>query len=132
MYPIVGFTPEIPTFKNETLAVSVSDRVVFEGAMQYIHPAKDFEKLLPESINHLIGCPPLGETVSGNDKARILAVSQKLTEADMDVLGHRPFADVGEALDFALEKIPGGTPGLLPRSGDCLPVLKPRTVKGNP
>ena len=58
MYPIVGFTPETLTFKNETLAVSVSDRVVFEGAMQYIHPAKDFEKLLPESINHLIGCRP--------------------------------------------------------------------------
>jgi nickel-dependent lactate racemase len=57
------------------------------------------------------------------EKATILAVSHGLAEADMEILGYKPFKTVQEALAFALAAIPDGTIGILPRGGDCLPVL---------
>ncbi len=56
------------------------------------------------------------------EKADILAVSHGLVETDMQILGYKPFKTVRDALDFALQKIPGGNIGILPRGGDCLPV----------
>ena len=58
------------------------------------------------------------------EKADIFAVSDGLTEADMMILGYKPFKTIQDALDFALQKAPNGTIGILPRGGDCLPVLK--------
>lgn len=57
------------------------------------------------------------------EKANILAVSHGLAEADLKILGYKPFKAVRDALDFALATIPDGTIGILPRGGDCLPVL---------
>ena len=58
------------------------------------------------------------------EKADIFAVSHGLKEADMKILGYKPFKTVRDALDFALQKKPDGTIGILPRGGDCLPVLE--------
>ena len=57
------------------------------------------------------------------EKANILAVSPGLAETDLKILGYKPFKTVRDALDFALATIPDGTIGILPRGGDCLPVL---------
>jgi nickel-dependent lactate racemase len=57
------------------------------------------------------------------EKANILAVSPGLPETDLKILGYKPFKTVRDALDFALATIPDGTIGILPRGGDCLPVL---------
>lgn len=58
------------------------------------------------------------------EKADILAVSHGLADADMQILGYKPFKTVRGALDAALQKKPGSTIGILPRGGDCLPVLQ--------
>ena len=57
------------------------------------------------------------------EKSTILAVSQGLAEEDFKILGYKPFKTVRDALDFALAAIPDGTIGILPRGGDCLPVV---------
>ncbi|MFQ5484055.1 MAG: nickel-dependent lactate racemase [Desulfobacterales bacterium] len=57
------------------------------------------------------------------EKVTILAVSQGLEEEDFEILGYRPFKTIQTALDFALAAMPDGTIGILPRGGDCLPVL---------
>jgi nickel-dependent lactate racemase len=58
------------------------------------------------------------------EKANILAVSHGLSEADLEILGYKPLKTVQDAFDFALATIPDGTIGILPRGGDCLPVLE--------
>ena len=63
------------------------------------------------------------------EKASILAVSHGLAEADFEILGYKPFKTVRDALDFALTAIPDGTIGILPRGGDCLPVLDDKAKK---
>jgi nickel-dependent lactate racemase len=60
------------------------------------------------------------------EKADILAVSHGLANTDMRILGYTPFKTLQSALDFAVQKKPGSTIGILPRGGDCLPVLQDR------
>lgn len=57
------------------------------------------------------------------EKADILIVTDGLPHEDIDILGYKKFDSLKDALDFALGKIPGGTVGVLPRGGDCLPYL---------
>jgi nickel-dependent lactate racemase len=58
------------------------------------------------------------------EKAHILVVSRGLADADCKILGYKPFRTVQDAIDFALRKHPNSTIGILPRGGDCLPVLE--------
>ena len=57
------------------------------------------------------------------EKARILLVSDGLADDDVALLGYERHADLQAAVDRALELAPGGTIGLLPYGGDCLPVV---------
>ncbi|MFA4965608.1 MAG: nickel-dependent lactate racemase [Thermoleophilia bacterium] len=57
------------------------------------------------------------------EKATILAISDGLSDTDIELLGYRRVPDLQAAVDAALELAPGGTIGLLPYGGDCLPVL---------
>lgn len=57
------------------------------------------------------------------EKATILVVSEGLSNEDIALLGYERHPDLQSAVDRALELIPGGTIGLLPYGGDCLPVV---------
>lgn len=57
------------------------------------------------------------------EKARILMISAGLSEEESKILGYRKMNTLQEAIDFALQNIPDGKIGILPRGGDCLPVL---------
>lgn len=57
------------------------------------------------------------------EKADILLVSDGLTPADAAVLGYRKLASLQEAVDLACRRFPAGTIGVLPRGGDCLPII---------
>lgn len=58
------------------------------------------------------------------EKSRIFSVTQGLTEEDIRVLGYEAHSSVSSALDKALEMIPGGSIGVLPKGGVSLPVLR--------
>ena len=57
------------------------------------------------------------------EKADVYLVSDGLGEEDSRILGYRKFATLPQAVEKALERFPGGSFGLLPRGGDCLPIL---------
>jgi nickel-dependent lactate racemase len=57
------------------------------------------------------------------EKADVYLVSDGLSQKDSAVLGYRKFATLPQAVDRALERFPQGRFGLLPRGGDCLPIL---------
>jgi len=57
------------------------------------------------------------------EKADVYLVSDGLTEEDSLILGYRKFATLPQAVDRALDRFPQGRFGLLPRGGDCLPIL---------
>jgi lactate racemase len=57
------------------------------------------------------------------EKADIYLVSDGLTQEDSAVLGYRKFATLQQAVDGAWERFPQGRFGMLPRGGDCLPLL---------
>ena len=57
------------------------------------------------------------------EKARILLVSDGLSDDDVELLGYERHVDLQAAVDRALQLKPGGTIGLLPYGGDCLPVV---------
>ena len=56
------------------------------------------------------------------EKARILVVTDGLSDDDIGLLGYRRMPDLQTAVDAALELVPAGTIGILPYGGDCLPV----------
>lgn len=57
------------------------------------------------------------------EKATVLMVTEGLSDADVEVLGYRRMSDLQTAVDYALERAPGATFGLLPYGGICLPVV---------
>jgi nickel-dependent lactate racemase len=57
------------------------------------------------------------------EKATILLVSDGLADDDVALLGYERQPDLQAAVDRALELRPGGTVGVLPYGGDCLPVV---------
>jgi nickel-dependent lactate racemase len=58
------------------------------------------------------------------EKASVFLVSDGLTDReDLRVLGYTRFASLQAALDEAFRRRPGAGVGLLPRGGDCLPVV---------
>ena len=59
-------------FGDKTLEVGVPDRIIFNGAMEYIRPADNFEELLLQRIKHPVGCEPLEEMISPSEKILIL------------------------------------------------------------
>jgi lactate racemase len=58
------------------------------------------------------------------EKAQILVVSHGLSDEDVEVLGYKREESVQSALNKLLTLNPGAAIGILPRGGDCLPVLK--------
>ncbi len=60
------------------------------------------------------------------EKADIFLVSDGLTEEESKLLGYTRFPGLQEAIDAAAARFPGGSIGILPRGGDCLPVPVPR------
>jgi len=57
------------------------------------------------------------------EKADILLISDGLSEEDISVLGYTKFDSLQTAIDFAMEKKPLAKVGIIPRGGDCLPIL---------
>ncbi len=57
------------------------------------------------------------------DKARIFSVTEGLSKEDIAAMGYTPFPTVQEALDKALELIPGATIGIIPMGGISLPII---------
>jgi nickel-dependent lactate racemase len=57
------------------------------------------------------------------EKADVYLISDGLAEEDSLILGYRKFATLPQAVDSALKRFPRGRFGLLPRGGDCLPIL---------
>ena len=57
------------------------------------------------------------------EKADVYLVSDGLGEKDSLVLGYRKFETLAQAVENALGRFPRGRFGLLPRGGDCLPIL---------
>lgn len=58
------------------------------------------------------------------EKAEISIISGGLSQTEVEVLGFRSFPTVQTALTQALARNPQATIGLLPRGGDCLPILQ--------
>jgi lactate racemase len=58
------------------------------------------------------------------EKADIFLVSDGLSQADGNLLGYTKLESLQDAVDLAARRFPGGTIGLLPRGGDCLPILR--------
>ncbi|MFP4267004.1 MAG: nickel-dependent lactate racemase [Spirochaetaceae bacterium] len=58
------------------------------------------------------------------EKAEILLVSGGLTDKEVELLGYTRFSTPQEALDYALQKNPCSSVGILPRGGDALPILQ--------
>lgn len=59
--------------------------------------------------------------ITVKEKAEIYVYSEGLTGEQTARMGYRQFASLQEAVDAALAARPGGTVGILPRGGDCLP-----------
>jgi nickel-dependent lactate racemase len=57
------------------------------------------------------------------EKARILVVTDGLSDDDIALLGYRRMPDLQTAVDAALEMAPSGMIGILPYGGDSLPVV---------
>lgn len=57
------------------------------------------------------------------ERADIYMITSGLPEEDISLLGYSRFESLQAAVDAALRKIPGGTVGILPRGGDCLPYV---------
>ncbi|MBF0531171.1 MAG: hypothetical protein HQK55_18270 [Deltaproteobacteria bacterium] len=51
-------------------------------------------------------------------------ISDGLSPEDIRLLGYTKFETLQQAVDAALERFPNGGFGVLPRGGDCLPILK--------
>jgi lactate racemase len=56
------------------------------------------------------------------EKATILMMTEGLCDADVALLGYRRMPDLQTAVDHALEQVPGGSLGVLPYGGICLPI----------
>ncbi len=60
------------------------------------------------------------------EKATILVVTKGLSDDDVALLGYERMPSLQAAVDRALELVPGGTVGVLPYGGDCLPLMGSR------
>ena len=50
-------------------------------------------------------------------------VTDGLSDADVALLGYRRMPDLQSAVDRALERASGGSVGVLPYGGICLPIV---------
>ncbi|WP_207653870.1 nickel-dependent lactate racemase [Clostridium sp. BSD9I1] len=57
------------------------------------------------------------------ERAKILIVTEGLDDKEISILGYKKNETLQEAVDYALKEIPGGKVGVLPRGGDCLPMI---------
>lgn len=64
------------------------------------------------------------------EKAAILMVTEGLSDADVTLLGYRRMPDLQTAVDDALAHKPGGTVGVLPYGGICLPIVSSAQSRG--
>ena len=62
-----------------------------------------------------------------SEKAEIFFVCDGLTDEEVRAMGYRRFPTLQAALDTALRERPEGRVGILPRGGDCLPVVRKRS-----
>lgn len=58
------------------------------------------------------------------EKASIFIYAPGLTDAQIRALGYTRFPSVQAAVDEALKRKPGAAIGVLPRGGDCLPLVE--------
>jgi nickel-dependent lactate racemase len=64
------------------------------------------------------------------DRASVYAVTEGLSDTDLDALHYTPFKTVQDALREAMKKIPGATVGIIPQGAISLPVLEERKGAG--
>lgn len=57
------------------------------------------------------------------ERCRVFTVSGGLSESEVKSLGHEKFQTLQDAIDEAERRLPGGTYGVLPRSGVSLPEI---------
>lgn len=57
------------------------------------------------------------------ERCSIFTVSDGLSESDVKLLGHEKFATLQDAVDEAERRLPGGSFGILPKSGVSLPEI---------
>jgi nickel-dependent lactate racemase len=57
------------------------------------------------------------------EKADVYLISDGLSQEESTILGYRKFGALQQAVNCARERFPTGRFGLLPRGGDCLPLL---------
>ncbi|MCL6611683.1 MAG: nickel-dependent lactate racemase [Peptococcaceae bacterium] len=66
--------------------------------------------------------------IRAREKARIFSVTSGLSPEDLKRLGFTPFDTLQGAVDYALKQFPRGKIGLLPRGGDCLPLINKKAI----
>ncbi|WP_432407236.1 nickel-dependent lactate racemase [Wukongibacter sp. M2B1] len=109
----------------------------FEG-MEHNHPRlrewsqmtyKEAEKAVKEipledACADLVAADVAMANARIREKAKILIITEGLSDEDIDILGYEKFESLQEAVDYTLKEIPNGKVGVLPRGGDCLPVFR--------
>ncbi|WP_127721365.1 nickel-dependent lactate racemase [Clostridium sp. AWRP] len=55
------------------------------------------------------------------EKAKVLIVTEGLSDEEISILGYKKFETLQKAVDYALKENPNFKIGILPRGGDCLP-----------
>jgi nickel-dependent lactate racemase len=79
-------------------------------------------ELDPSDMGHdLVAAGIAVDAALVREKAEIYLCTPNLTDEQVSKLGCRHFTDVQDAVDAALAARPGGTVGILPRGGDCMP-----------
>lgn len=87
--------------------------------------AKNTVKRIPldEDVADLVAADIAMGNARVRERAKILIVTEGLNDKEISILGYEKFSNLQEAIDCALKEIPQGKIGVLPRGGDCLPML---------
>jgi nickel-dependent lactate racemase len=92
--------------------------VTFEGGLELVRAADPSDRAAD-----LIAADLGVDNAKIREKATVLLVSDGLADDDVALLGYQRHPDLQAAVDRALELAPGGTIGVLPYGGDCLPIV---------
>ncbi|MEZ5124824.1 MAG: nickel-dependent lactate racemase [Thermoleophilia bacterium] len=96
-------------------------------ALTYAEGCARIRTLDPADVSADLISADLGvDNAKIREKATILVVTDGLEDDDIELLGYEKVPTLQAGVDRALELIPGGTIGLLPYGGDCLPLIAPR------
>jgi len=108
----------------------------YEGLVNNHPRLLDWAKLSSKELVELVKKTPLDDEkadliaadvalggIRAREKATILAVTDGLTNNELMSLGYQRVNSLQKAVDQALDRMPEGKIGILPRGGDCLPLL---------